>query len=477
VKTTGFFQNDYTFAISDMPAQFQQHGGAIQANAEAAINYLSDFVSWKGTLDFVVKFAPSDALGGMANGQGLLPSYGGIAPGGRTNAQAEALSGVDANGGDFDAGCYILPNANGSLTNYGSPLYFDPSPDPYEKADIPAGSHDFFSIFLHEVLHAMGFWSVAQHGGQFGQSAFDAQTQLINGQYFFVGDHTEALLGEPLPLATIGSRDHYGAPANGSPGPIEGGLMYEVGRYEQNRWHLGQVDLAVLEDLGYTVANAAALPRFEQPDTYVYQRPGAGGPIFAGNDHFTDTSATEVFNGEDGLDTVHFNGAMSEYLIAPGTLQSRTVTSPAGDQNLLLSIERLAFADGTLAFDTNGNAGQAYRIYQAAFDRTPDSGGVGYWINRIDNGESLTSVANQFIGSAEFKSLYSSNPSVHEFVSQLYLNVLGRQGEAGGQAYWESQLTSGAKSAAEVLADFSESPENVANVAPAIVDGFWYTGP
>ena len=65
----------------------------------------------------------------------------------------------------------------------------------------------------------------------------------------------------------------------------------------------------------------------------------------------------------------------------------------------LTNVERLEFADtnGTgqayrlyqAAFertpDTNGNAGQAYRLYQAAFERTPDPVGVGYHVNDIES--------------------------------------------------------------------------------------------
>jgi hypothetical protein len=40
--------------------------------------------------------------------------------------------------------------------------------------------------------------------------------------------------------------------------------------------------------------------------------------------------------------------------------------------------------------------GQAYRVYQAAFNRTPDLGGLGFWIGAMDKGVSLADVANGF---------------------------------------------------------------------------------
>lgn len=137
------------------------------------------------------------------------------------------------------------------------------------------------------------------------------------------------------------------------------------------------------------------------------------------------------------------------------------------------SLERLVFEDGILAFDFDGGAGQAYRIYEAAFDRMPDLGGLSFWIRSIDSGASLLSVAEGFINSAEFKSVYGENPTDAELISKLYQNILNRDGEAAGIDYWLDQLGSGV-GRAQVLASFSESAENVQGVAPAISDGIWY---
>jgi hypothetical protein len=59
-----------------------------------------------------------------------------------------------------------------------------------------------------------------------------------------------------------------------------------------------------------------------------------------------------------------------------------------------------------LAFDTDGIAGQAYRIYKAAFNRTPDNDGLKFWIGELDKGMSLLQAASGFVGSAEFNSVY-----------------------------------------------------------------------
>lgn len=141
-------------------------------------------------------------------------------------------------------------------------------------------------------------------------------------------------------------------------------------------------------------------------------------------------------------------------------------------KNDLYSIERARFDNGTLALDINGNAGQAYRIYQAAFDRTPDTAGLAHWVNQLDQGASLIDVARGFVRSAEFRSVYGSNPGNADFVDRLYENVLGRDGEPGGFAYWTGELDRGA-SREYVLASFSESQENIVGVMPEISSGIW----
>lgn len=195
-----------------------------------------------------------------------------------------------------------------------------------------------------------------------------------------------------------------------------------------------------------------------------------------GNDVFFAGLGNDTFNGGNGMDTVLFSGSSSNYTLSGS--QDVLVTDNAFNrdgQDLLVNVERLDFTDGTLALDVEAgeNAGTAYRIYQAAFARTPDNGGLSYWTEAIDNGMSLYQVASGFVHSNEFKFVYGFNPSNLSIVERLYENVLGRQGEAAGVDYWTSELDYGYRDTASVLAGFSESQENIANVSATISDGIW----
>ena len=73
---------------------------------------------------------------------------------------------------------------------------------------------------------------------------------------------------------------------------------------------------------------------------------------------------------------------------------------------------------------------------------------------------SLTAIAAEFASSTEFQTRYGSLTN-QQFVEQLYLFCLNRAGEPAGVQNWVNALNGG-MSRAQVLLEFSESPEHVA---------------
>lgn len=96
-------------------------------------------------------------------------------------------------------------------------------------------------------------------------------------------------------------------------------------------------------------------------------------------------------------------------------------------------------------------------------------------MNEMDKGMSLESLANSFIDSAEFISLYGENTSDEEFVTLLYNNVLDRDPDEAGMEYWMNEFEAGMMHQMGALASFSESVENINNVADIIANGIEYT--
>jgi hypothetical protein len=193
------------------------------------------------------------------------------------------------------------------------------------------------------------------------------------------------------------------------------------------------------------------------------------------DDKFFGSSANDTVNGGLGIDTVKYTGNSSSYKLNRSADSVSIDKSNSSGRDLLNNVERLVFDDRAIAFDINGVAGRGYRIYKAAFDRIPDTGGLGYWIAQMDKGMDVVEVAARFIDSPEFRSLYGTNPSNAEFLTTVYRNVLDRTPDDAGLAWWVNEMkTNPAKSWQKVLADFSESTENQANVASLIVDGIAY---
>ena len=174
-----------------------------------------------------------------------------------------------------------------------------------------------------------------------------------------------------------------------------------------------------------------------------------------------------------GFDTIRFAGQLSDYTVTRSGFDYQ-LASGAGSSATLANVERVLFASGdALALDIDGVGGAAYRLYRAAFDRTPDKAGVSFWIKALDQGYSLHDVAQEFINSTEFTALYGVASTNAEFVTRLYINILDRVGDTEGFNYWVSALDGG-YSRADVLANFSESAENAAAVVPLIGNGFAY---
>jgi hypothetical protein len=135
---------------------------------------------------------------------------------------------------------------------------------------------------------------------------------------------------------------------------------------------------------------------------------------------------------------------------------------------------RLRFTDISVALDIDGVAGRAFRLYRAAFDRVPDAPGISYWIGLMDRGVDPAVAAGAFMESSEFKARYGNGLSDADYVGKLYRNVLHRDGDPAGMAFWTGLLARGASTRAQVLAAFSEGAEGKAAVRDAIRTGIYF---
>ncbi|GGK42107.1 DUF4214 domain-containing protein [Salinarimonas ramus] len=242
----------------------------------------------------------------------------------------------------------------------------------------------------------------------------------------------------------------------------------------------GVVDVVATTDRAFAMQVAATSADFtlvdQDGDRIDVGTPGDGDGGSVGTDGpdvFVEEDGDRRIDAGAGDDRMTYAQERSSYSVSLAEDGTVTVAKPGGSTDTLISIEEVTFTDGRLIFDLDSaNAAAAYRLYGGAFDRMPDEGGLRYWTNAVDGGTSLRDAAAGFIDSPEFLSLYGADLSNAAFVSALYRNVLGRDGDAGGFAYWSAYLDGGGDRA-EVLVQFTQLPEYVALSTADIENGYW----
>lgn len=136
----------------------------------------------------------------------------------------------------------------GSITfNTATNWFFDPTPSSTD--DIPSEQNDFISVAIHEIGHILGF----------SPGSKPVDQQLIN-QYFTGANATAHNGGSPIPFQSDGSHIQFDYEFGTSGTP----LMSPITRSGE-RLLPTVLDLAILDDLGYSVNYAAASQNLSNP--------------------------------------------------------------------------------------------------------------------------------------------------------------------------------------------------------------------
>lgn len=199
-----------------------------------------------------------------------------------------------------------------------------------------------------------------------------------------------------------------------------------------------------------------------------------------GDDEITGSSGSDEIFGGTGFDRVVYASGRNDNAVDLSAGNTVTVTRQDGTDTLK-EIEKIVFDDGSLIFDVvSANLGFGYRVYQAAFGRTPDEGGLRFWVDVLDTLDSWgystyqkqQYVAREFNESQEFQSLYGANPSHFDYIDAMYQNVLFRLPDQAGYDFWVGGMDQGLTEE-DILIAFSESVENKSNNAANLDDGVW----
>ena len=452
-------------------------GGLIDAATEKSLTqsanyvaYLLDrYITWKGVLDIEIQVKPASALT-WSTANGLMPALGQITWNGSgwTNSTLnECLTGVDTNTKLPDAGCTIYLGSDGTIRNYGSPVWFDPNPQLDVKPDLPKGYFDFIGVLTHEIFHCLGFYGATDEWKKF--------VIQDGAQSYFNGPITRALLGGPLPLSPSDNSDHYGNTSLAG-NNVPRGLMFQWGNYELNRLDIGRIDLAVLQDLGYQIKTYDGLPLFELADSAPNVTGTNASETLYGNyqgNVIEGLGGNDTLDGGLGIDTAKYINSKSNYTLKFSTATNKSLVDNSGSQgaDTLVSIERLKFSDASIAIDIEGNAGTTAKILGAVFgsQSLTNKSYVGIGLKYLDAGWTYDNLASLALDAAGAK-------TNDQIVALLWKNVICTNATTTDKAPYIAMLENGMApgSLAHLAADTGSNTANI-NLTGLALTGIEYT--
>jgi len=203
-----------------------------------------------------------------------------------------------------------------------------------------------------------------------------------------------------------------------------------------------------------------------------------------GNDSFIAHAGTATITGGGGHDSVTFQSARSAYSLsaANGVVTVTDSTASRDGTVTATGVQYLTFTDKTMVVATADQANVA-RLYQAAFDRAPDIGGLNAWLDvysasipasvkalntvvalaQTPIAPGSITIAQGFTSSSEFQNAYSGLDN-QGFLTRLYNNVFSRAPDTAGLAAWTTAMNNG-YTKEMVLVGFAESTENIAKTS------------
>ncbi len=112
---------------------------------------------------------------------------------------------------------------------------------------------------------------------------------------------------------------------------------------------------------------------------------------------------------------------------------NRDVAALEGGQSKPAYLRALSTSDQWLASVVN-------KLYRDTLGRNGDAGGVAYWTGKLRSGASVASVAASFYASGEYYNGIGGKTDA-SWVNDLYQKVLLRPADPGGRTYWMNEIT------------------------------------
>lgn len=182
----------------------------------------------------------------------------------------------------------------------------------------------------------------------------------------------------------------------------------------------------------------------------------------AGDDTLAGGAGEDTLDGGDGFDISEMEGGRDDFAVTVEGGSLLLTASASGETDRMTRVEFVSFEDGTtvLALDTASEAAVA-ALFEVVFNREADAEGLRVALQLADPTAPITSVvalAEQFLSSSENTAL-TDDLSDQEFVEALYQQAYDRDGDAGGVAFWTGVLSSESINRAELTTAFALARE------------------
>lgn len=82
------------------------------------------------------------------------------------------------------------------------------------------------------------------------------------------------------------------------------------------------------------------------------------------------------------------------------------------------------------------------QLYVAYYNRPADTGGLAFWVGKLDAGVSLDAVSKAFNSAKEYTDMYNGK-NAESIVDTVYMNLFGRHAEQGGLNFWAPKVAAG----------------------------------
>ncbi len=173
----------------------------------------------------------------------------------------------------------------------------------------------------------------------------------------------------------------------------------------------------------------------------------------AGTGWYDTSSGDEIADVADGRD-----GTLNGYVVTSLWSQQRQALElPTGAGSIAQAVPP-GLGEVSNALTHSPEAYQLFitSAYQKYLGRSPDTTGLAFWVNQMQNGLTDEQIEASFLGAPEY--IQDHGGTYAGWVTGMYQNLLGRAPTTAEVSYWVGQLSAG-KSTSSVALGFAASAE------------------